>query len=130
MNLHTCRARVTAWPLGLFTWLVECNFDSSREPAPHFRRQWLVRQERPEPCFWPQRRRLLLGAVGKIESVVKEANYTLKKLENYKSKDDLLAAVADVDAMIIRSDIVDQAVFGQGGQAQDCCSSRCWLRQH
>ncbi|CAE7944377.1 serA [Symbiodinium necroappetens] len=51
------------------------------------------------------------GAVGKIESVVKEANYTLKKLENYKSKDDLLAAVADVDAMIIRSDIVDQAVL-------------------
>jgi len=35
----------------------------------------------------------------------------LKKLENYKTKDELLAAVADVDALIIRSDIVDQAVL-------------------
>jgi len=51
------------------------------------------------------------GAVAKIEAVTKAANYTLKKLENYKSKDDLLAAVADVDALIIRSDIVDQAVL-------------------
>lgn len=50
-------------------------------------------------------------AVGKIEAVTKAAGYTLKKLENYKSKDDLLTAVADVDAMIIRSDIVDQAVI-------------------
>merc|ERR1712227_560737 len=33
-----------------------------------------------------------------------------KKLENYKSKDEVLAAVADVDAVIIRSDIVDEAV--------------------
>lgn len=32
------------------------------------------------------------------------------KLENYKSKDELLQAVADVDAMIIRSDIVDSTV--------------------
>jgi D-3-phosphoglycerate dehydrogenase len=49
-------------------------------------------------------------AVGKIEAVFKEANYTLQKLENYKSKDELIAAVAEVDAMIIRSDIVDAAV--------------------
>ena len=34
-----------------------------------------------------------------------------RKLENYKSKDDLLAAVEGVDAMIIRSDIVDAAVL-------------------
>ena len=34
----------------------------------------------------------------------------MKKLENYKVKDDLLTAVAEADAMIIRSDIVDQAV--------------------
>jgi D-3-phosphoglycerate dehydrogenase len=32
-------------------------------------------------------------------------------LENYKNKDDLLKAVADVDAIIIRSDIVDQTVL-------------------
>lgn len=51
------------------------------------------------------------GAVAKIEAVTTEAKYTLKRLENYKSKDELLAAVADVDALIIRSDIVDQAVL-------------------
>merc|ERR1712060_734946 len=34
-----------------------------------------------------------------------------EKLENYKSKDDLLKAIADVDAVIIRSDIVDEAVL-------------------
>merc|ERR1712176_238484 len=37
--------------------------------------------------------------------------YTLQKLENYKNKDDLLKAIADVDAVIIRSDIVDEAVI-------------------
>jgi D-3-phosphoglycerate dehydrogenase len=51
------------------------------------------------------------GAVAKIEAVTTEAKYTLKRLENYKSKDDLLAAVKDVDALIIRSDIVDEAVL-------------------
>jgi len=51
-------------------------------------------------------------AVTKIENVCKEAKYTLKKLENYKGKDDLLAAVKDADAVIIRSDIVDGAVLG------------------
>jgi D-3-phosphoglycerate dehydrogenase len=50
-------------------------------------------------------------AVSKIQAVFDEAKYTMKKLENYKSKDDLLAAVADADAMIIRSDIVDAAVL-------------------
>jgi len=37
-------------------------------------------------------------------------------LENYKSKDDLLAAVEGVDAMIIRSDIVDAAVLEKAKQ--------------
>jgi D-3-phosphoglycerate dehydrogenase len=50
-------------------------------------------------------------AVAKIQAVFDEAKYTMKKLENYKSKDDLLAAVAEADAMIIRSDIVDAAVL-------------------
>merc|ERR1712176_1117111 len=50
-------------------------------------------------------------AVTKIESVFSEAKYTLQKLENYKSKDDLLKAIAEVDAVIIRSDIVDEAVI-------------------
>ena len=39
-----------------------------------------------------------------------------RKLENYKSKDDLLAAVEGVDAMIIRSDIVDAAVLEKAKQ--------------
>merc|ERR1719221_2124251 len=52
-------------------------------------------------------------AVSKIENVLKEAKYTLVKLENYKSKQDLLTAVKSVDAMIIRSDIVDAEVLAQ-----------------
>eukprot|EP00928_Gymnodinium_smaydae_P069884 TRINITY_DN536_c0_g1_i7.p1 TRINITY_DN536_c0_g1~~TRINITY_DN536_c0_g1_i7.p1 ORF type:complete len:318 (+),score=116.66 TRINITY_DN536_c0_g1_i7:77-1030(+) len=55
-------------------------------------------------------------AVTKIEAVFKEAKYTMVKLENYKSKDDLLAAVKDVDAMIIRSDIVDQDVLDKASK--------------
>jgi len=52
------------------------------------------------------------GAVGKIQAATDAAgNYKLEKLENYKNKDDLLKAVAEVDAIIIRSDIVDQAVL-------------------
>jgi D-3-phosphoglycerate dehydrogenase len=50
-------------------------------------------------------------AVAKIENVFSDAKYTLQKLENYKSKDDLLKAIAEVDAVIIRSDIVDEAVL-------------------
>ena len=51
-------------------------------------------------------------AVTKIDDIFKAAgNYTLKKLENYKSKDEFLAAAADADAMIIRSDIVDADII-------------------
>ena len=39
-----------------------------------------------------------------------------RKLENYKGKDDLLAAVEGADAMIIRSDIVDAAVLEKANQ--------------
>jgi len=55
-------------------------------------------------------------AVGKIEQVCKTAGYELKKLENYKSKDDLLKAVATADSMIIRSDIVDKEVVEKAAQ--------------
>jgi len=56
-------------------------------------------------------------AVTKIEATFAAAgNYKLVKLENYKSKDDLLAAAVDADAMIIRSDIVDEAVLGAAGK--------------
>jgi D-3-phosphoglycerate dehydrogenase len=51
------------------------------------------------------------GAVTKIEAVLKEAKYTLQKLEGYTSKDELLKAAADVDAMIIRSDKCDAALL-------------------
>merc|ERR1712187_346681 len=59
-------------------------------------------------------------AVTKIETVLEEAKYTLQKLENYKSKDDLLKAVESVDAMIIRSDIVDSAVLEKAGKLKIC----------
>lgn len=59
-------------------------------------------------------------AVTKIETALSEAKYTLKKLENYKSKEDLLKAVADVDAMIIRSDIVDAAVLEKAAALKIC----------
>lgn len=49
-------------------------------------------------------------AVAAIRKVVEEAGYTLSLLEKYTAKADLLAAVADADAVIIRSDIVDREV--------------------
>jgi len=51
------------------------------------------------------------AAVTKIEARFKEANYELVKLENYKAKDELLAAVADAEAMIVRSDAITKEVF-------------------
>ena len=50
-------------------------------------------------------------AVEGISDIFNKAGYELIKLESYKDKDDLLQAVADADAMIIRSDIVDEAVL-------------------
>jgi len=50
-------------------------------------------------------------AVEKIAAICKEANYELIKLENYKDPKDLLAAVPQVDAIIIRSDIVNKEVL-------------------
>merc|ERR1712061_963129 len=58
--------------------------------------------------------------MGRIEGVVKEAKYTLKKLENYKGKDELLKAIADADAVIIRSDIVDADVLDKAGKLKIC----------
>ena len=50
-------------------------------------------------------------AVDGIRQVIDEAGYELVLLEKYASKQELLNAVADVDAIIIRSDIVDQEVL-------------------
>lgn len=50
-------------------------------------------------------------AVESIEKIGKDAGYEVVKLEKYTSKDQLLEAVANVDAMIIRSDIADRDVL-------------------
>jgi D-3-phosphoglycerate dehydrogenase len=50
-------------------------------------------------------------AVESIENIGKSAGYEVVKLEKYTSKDELLEAVANVDAMIIRSDIADKDVL-------------------
>jgi len=54
------------------------------------------------------------GAVADIEKVCKDAGYTLKKLENYKEEQQLLDAIADADAVIIRSDIASAKVMDAG----------------
>jgi D-3-phosphoglycerate dehydrogenase len=50
-------------------------------------------------------------AVEGIKEIFAKAGYELLPLEGYKDKEDLLKAVADVDGMIIRSDIADEAVL-------------------
>ena len=51
------------------------------------------------------------AAVNAIRKVVENAGYQLILLEKYTAKADLLKAVEDVDAIIIRSDIVDAEVI-------------------
>lgn len=53
-------------------------------------------------------------AVKGIREVVEGAGYELVLLENYTSQDDFIKAVADVDAVIIRSDKADKAVIDAG----------------
>ena len=53
-------------------------------------------------------------AVDGIRKVVEEAGYELALLEKYTAKEDLLSAVADADALIIRSDKVDNEVLEAG----------------
>lgn len=50
-------------------------------------------------------------AVAKMQKVLEEGGITVALLEKYQSKDELLAAVKDVDGIIIRSDIVDADVI-------------------
>ncbi len=50
-------------------------------------------------------------AVDGIRQVIEEAGYELALLEKYTAKQQLLDAVADADALIIRSDIVDAEVL-------------------
>jgi len=55
-------------------------------------------------------------AVEQLLKVFKAANYDVQLLESYTDKADLLAAVADVDAMIIRSDKVTAEVLDAANQ--------------
>jgi D-3-phosphoglycerate dehydrogenase len=51
------------------------------------------------------------AAVESIKKIVLDAGFEMALLENYVQKDELLNAVADADAIIIRSDIVDADVL-------------------
>jgi D-3-phosphoglycerate dehydrogenase len=50
-------------------------------------------------------------AVKQIREVIESAGFNMALLENYKSVSDLLSAVADADAMIVRSDLVTAEVL-------------------
>lgn len=50
-------------------------------------------------------------AIRQIREVTEAAGFKLVLLENYKSKSDLLAAVANADGLIVRSDIVSGEVL-------------------
>ena len=54
------------------------------------------------------------AAVEKISGIFSEAGYELKLLEKYTDKADLLKAVEEVDALIIRSDKVTEEVLEAG----------------
>lgn len=53
-------------------------------------------------------------AVDGIRESIEKAGYELILLEKYTSQDDFIKAVAEVDAVIIRSDIADKAVIDAG----------------
>lgn len=55
-------------------------------------------------------------AVSGIGDIIKDAGYELKLLEKYTSKEQLLEAVKDVDAVIVRSDIIDEEVINAAGK--------------
>lgn len=57
-------------------------------------------------------------AVSGIKEVAEEAGYKVVLLEKYESKSELLAAVADVDAIIIRSDVIDAEVMDVAKQCK------------
>jgi D-3-phosphoglycerate dehydrogenase len=50
-------------------------------------------------------------AVSSMREVIDSAGFTLEILENYKSKDDLISAVADAEGLIVRSDVVTKEVL-------------------
>ncbi|MEE9461238.1 MAG: 3-phosphoglycerate dehydrogenase [Bacteroidales bacterium] len=55
------------------------------------------------------------AAVNQIREITEKAGYEFHLLEKYGSQDELMAAVADADALIIRSDKVDSDVLAAAG---------------
>ncbi len=55
------------------------------------------------------------AAVSQIKEIIENTGYEFVLLEKYGSQDELANAVADVDALIIRSDKVDADVIGAAG---------------
>jgi D-3-phosphoglycerate dehydrogenase len=55
-------------------------------------------------------------AITQIREVTEAAGYKLSLLESYKDVSDLLAAVADADALIVRSDLVTARVLDAAGK--------------
>ncbi len=51
-------------------------------------------------------------AVDQIKEIIEKAGYEFVLLEKYGSQDDLVRAVADADALVIRSDEVDADIIG------------------
>lgn len=52
-----------------------------------------------------------IEALEKIKKVITKGGHQMLLLENYKTKSELLGAVAEADALIVRSDIVDAGVM-------------------
>ena len=52
------------------------------------------------------------AARDEVVAIIKSAGYTARVLESYKGKGPLLEAIADADAAIVRSDIIDAEVLG------------------
>ena len=55
-------------------------------------------------------------AINQIREITEKAGCTLKLLENYKDVSELLSAVSDADALIVRSDIVNSQVLDAAGK--------------
>lgn len=53
-----------------------------------------------------------MQAVEGIQNIIEAAGHTFLKLENYVDKAELLEAVKDVNALIVRSDQIDKEVIG------------------
>lgn len=54
-----------------------------------------------------------LEAVERIQQIIESAGYELLKLQGYSAKAQLLSAVADADALIVRSDMIDSEVMAR-----------------